>query len=253
MCDSKRDHLQASYPGAPMPQQTPVLGTSVPCTIPSPPAHALCRAPREGAAGALHTRGSASEPPAGMVALPPGQAPARTSSAPSPALDARRFDSGGPEAEAAGWGAAVEEGAEASGAGEACDGAAGPGPWAVRRPCCAHVLCGMTPKVPACILARKLRRVRWATSIGAGQCSRGTIDFLEHTIARCHSCARMRQALAEAGVEHWAVPHDMLMRRWGCGQLGEPGGAALTEFQPTLALEHPAGMRPPVSCTMSSA
>ena len=90
-----------------------------------------------------------------MVALPPAQAPARTSSAPSPALDARRYDSGSAEAEAAGWGAAGEEGAGASGAGEPGDGAGGAGPWAVRQPCCARMLRGMTPEVPACILARK--------------------------------------------------------------------------------------------------
>ena len=68
---------------------------------------------------------------------------------------------------------------------------------------------------------------------------------LEVTIAEFHSCARMRQALEEARVEHWAVPHDMLAQRWGSGQ---PGGAVLTEFQPSLALDHPAGMRPHPSC-----
>ncbi|KAK9825377.1 hypothetical protein WJX81_006910 [Elliptochloris bilobata] len=139
-----------------------------------PPEDAAAKPHQDGMLGGLHTRGSASEPPAGAAGLAPGLSPARTYSAPSPALDAQRPESGGAEGEAGAWRSTGGEGAAPSGGGDA-GGGADTGPW----------------------------------------------------------------VLEEAGVASWAVPHDMLALRWRGDLPWQRGGAPLTEFQPSLALDHP--------------
>lgn len=97
-----------------------------------------------------------------------------------------------------------------------------------------HMICGMWRA--AGILHRQgAATALWCMTLGRGAGETTEIKQFNHW------AFPLRQDCSEGAVERWAVPHDMLARRWGTDAPWQRGGEPLTEFQPSLALDHPAG------------